>query len=211
MRSHIRRHGHGTVVADVQDVAAAFAEAAVDGGLVGVQQVNGHKRLNGAGKAAALQTPRAAAIQHALAQGQGHRHALLLRILDAVGVLVELKAGVTALDNQAQERFKIVLAHSVAELGGAAAVVIEVHRTYDGAVPHGLSQFRQSLVELVLIDLAQDLFAELLGHTLHLMADGGIVVGQVGVAALRIADAHDKAVLRQVNGGLADHRVGRVL
>ena len=51
MRSHIRRHGHGTVVADVQDVAAAFAEAAVDGGLVGVQQVNGHKRLNGAGKA----------------------------------------------------------------------------------------------------------------------------------------------------------------
>ncbi len=70
MRSHIRRHGHGTVVADVQDVAAAFAEAAVDGGLVGVQQVNGHKRLNSAGKAAALQTPRAAAIQHALAQGQ---------------------------------------------------------------------------------------------------------------------------------------------
>ena len=68
MRSHIRRHGHGTVVADVQDVAAAFAEAAVDGGLVGVQQVNGHKRLNGAGKAAALQTPRAAAIQHALAR-----------------------------------------------------------------------------------------------------------------------------------------------
>ena len=67
MRSHIRRHGHGTVVADVQDVAAAFAEAAVDGGLVGVQQVNGHKRLNGAGKAAALQTPRAAAIQYALA------------------------------------------------------------------------------------------------------------------------------------------------
>ena len=43
------------------------------------------------------------------------------------------------------------------------------------------------------------------------MADGGIVVGQVGVAALRIADAHDKAVLRQVNGRLADHRVGRVL
>ena len=54
IRSHIRRHGHGTVVADVQDVAAAFAEAAVDGGLVGVQQVNGNKRLNGAGKAAAL-------------------------------------------------------------------------------------------------------------------------------------------------------------
>lgn len=70
MRSHIRRHGHGTVVADVQDVAATFAEAAVDGGLVGVQQVNGHKRLNGAGKAAALQTPRAAAIQYALAQAR---------------------------------------------------------------------------------------------------------------------------------------------
>ena len=192
-------------------MAAAFAEAAVDGGLVGVQQVNGHKRLNGAGKAAALQTPRAAAIQHALAQGQGHRHALLLRVLDAVGVLVELKAGVTALDNQAQESFKIVLAHGVAELGGAAAVVVEVHRTHDGAVPHGLAQLGQSLVELVLIDLAQDLFAELLGHALHLTADGGIVVGQVGVAALRVADAHDKAVLRQVNGRLADHRVGRVL
>ena len=117
----------------------------------------------------------------------------------------------TALDNEAQERIKIILAHGVAELGGAAAVVVEVHRTHDGAVPHGLAQLGQSLVELVLIDLAQDLFAELLGHTLHLTADGGIVVGQVGVTALRIADAHDKAVLRQVDGRLADHRVGRVL
>lgn len=122
-----------------------FAEAAVDGGLVGVQQVNGHKRLNGAGKAAALQTPRAVAIQYALTQGQGHRHALLLRVLDAVGVLVELKAGVTALDNQAQERFKIVLAHGVAELGGAAAVVVEVHRTHDGAVPTALRSLGRAL------------------------------------------------------------------
>ena len=97
MRSHIRRHGPGTVVADVQDVAAAFAEAAVDGGLVGVQQVNGHKRLNGAGKAAAPAD--ATRRGHSARAGSGARATgtpLLLRVLDAVGVLVELKAGVTA-------------------------------------------------------------------------------------------------------------------
>ena len=75
---------------------------------------------------------------------------------------------------------------AIAELGSAAAVVIEVHRTHDGAVPHGLAQLGQSLVELVLIDLAQDLFAELLGHTLHLTADGGIVVGPVSYTHLTL-------------------------
>ena len=116
-----------------------------------------------------------------------------------------------ALDDQAQESCKIVLAHGIAELCRAVAVIVEVDRADNSAVPHSLAQLRNSLVELVLVHIAQDLFAELLGHALHLTADGGIVVGQVSMAALRIADAHDKAVLGKINDSLAHNRLFGIL
>ena len=112
-----------------------------------------------------------------------------------------------ALDDQAQERIKIVLTHGIAELCRTAAVVVEVDSTDNGAIPHSLAQLRDSLVELILVHIAQDLFAELFCNTLHLTADGGIVVSQVSMAALRIADAHDKAVLGKINGSLANNRL----
>ena len=104
-----------TVVADVQHMAAALAEAAIDGRLVGIQQIHRHKRLDGTRKSA-LQAPGAAAVQHFLAQGQGQGHALLLRGLDAVRVLVELKAGMAALDDEFEEGIKIIIAHGVADI-----------------------------------------------------------------------------------------------
>ena len=68
---HVGRDRHGTVVADVQHMAAALTEAAVNGCLVGVQQLHGDKCLNGACKAAALQTPCTTAVQHLLASASG--------------------------------------------------------------------------------------------------------------------------------------------
>ena len=116
-----------------------------------------------------------------------------------------------ALDDEFEEGIKIIIAHGVAELRGAAAVIVKVDGTHDGAVAHGLAQLRDGLVELILVDVAQDRLSELRGHTFHFAADGGVVVGQVGVAALRVTDAHDKAMLCQVNGRLAHDRFGRIL
>ena len=87
-------------------MAAAFAEAGIDGRLVSIQQIIRHKRLDGAGEAATLQTPGTAAVQHFLAQGQCDGHTLLLVVLDAVSILVELKAGMAALNDQLQEAVK---------------------------------------------------------------------------------------------------------
>ena len=192
-------------------MAAARAKAAVDGGAVGVHEIFRHKRLDGTGKAAALQAPRTAAVEDVLAQRQRQRDALLFGVLDAVGVLVELKAGMPALDDQAQELVKFIVLHSLAQLGGAAAVVVEMDRTHNGAVPHFFAHVGDGGIEVRLRHVAQDLLAKAGGHALHLAADGGVVVGQVGMAALGVADAQHIAVLGQIELGLPDNGVRRVL
>ena len=192
-------------------MAASLAKAGIDRCLVSIQQVIRHKRLDGAGKAAALQAPGTAAVQHFLAQGQRQGHALLLVVLDAVGVLVELKARVPALDDQLQEGIHVVRTHGIAQSSCTAAVVVEVDRAHNGTVAHSLAQLRDGGIKRILVHFTQDLFAHLFGHALHLAADGGIVVGQVGVAALGVGDAHGQLVLGQVDGRLAHDGMCRVL
>ena len=92
-------------------MAATLTKAAINGGAVSVHQVVGDERLDGARKTAALQAPGSPAIQDFLAQRQRQGHALFLGALDAVSVLVELEAGMTAFHNQAQELVKLVLLH----------------------------------------------------------------------------------------------------
>ena len=115
-----------------------------------------------------------------------------------------------ALDDQLQKAVKLVLAHRVAQGDGAAAVVEKVDGTHHGAVAGDLADLRDGLVEGVLVHLAQDLFAKVCGYRLHLAADGGVVTGQVGVAALGVADAKRKAVGGQVKGHLVHNGRRRV-
>lgn len=73
-------HTQRTVVAHIQHVTGALAEHAVHRRAVRLQQMHRDERLNGARKAAALQTPRTIPLEYMLRKCQTKRNALLPRI-----------------------------------------------------------------------------------------------------------------------------------
>ena len=117
----------------------------------------------------------------------------------------------TALNDQLEELLKPVIPDGGAQVGGAAAVIVEVDGAHNGTVAHLAAQGGNGFQELLLVHFAQHRLAELLRHALHLTADGGVIIGQVGMAALGIADAQRKIVGGQIELGGAHHRVRRVL
>ena len=210
-RSKVGSNGNRAVVADAQDIAAAFSKDRVNGSLICIEQVQRNKRLDGAGKAAALETPCAALAQHTLADCQRQRHTLILRGFEAVCILVEFKAGMASLQNQLEEAVKLILLDCIAQLGGTAAVIEEMDGTDNGTVAGRLADIGNCLEEFLLVHLAQDLFAEICGDGFHLTADGCIVIGQVGMAALGVTDTQCIPLSRKVKVHLIDDGIGGVL
>ena len=72
------------------------------------------ERLNGARKAAALQTPRTIPLEYMLRKCQTKRNALLPRIFCTVCILVVFKRRMAACHDQFQKVFKAILTDGTA-------------------------------------------------------------------------------------------------
>ncbi len=86
-----RRYVNCAIIAHIQHMAGARAKHVVHSRPIFFQQARRHKRLDRARKAAALQPPCAAAVQHPLRERQPKGDALLARIFCAVRILIVLE------------------------------------------------------------------------------------------------------------------------
>ena len=183
-------------------MAAAGAEHAVHGGTVARKARRRDERLDGAGEAAPLHPPSAAAaLQNVLAEGQRHRKALVARVCTAVDVLAEGKGIVAALPHQGQELAEAACPEGAVLGQGAGVLPEEVGRPQAGAVPALGAQGGQAGPEVLLPHLAQHFAAvKAGGHRLHLAADGGKLGGQLAVAAPGVGHAQAHPLRQQPLG-----------
>ena len=88
---------------DAEGLAGAGAKDGIHlGGEFG-GEIGGDKGLDGAGKAAAVDTVGPAAPQEMFGQGQGHAEPLLLRVLGGIDILVIQERGAARLNDQLLE------------------------------------------------------------------------------------------------------------
>ena len=125
---------------------APVAEDGVHLRAVGVEHVHGHEGEDGAGKAAAMDAPRAASGEHAPAHLQRQRH-FLIAAAGHVEVLQKFPAALAGGDQRAQERAHVVAFQRRHGLAHARGLVEEVEGAEDGAVGHAVFELGQGGVE----------------------------------------------------------------
>ena len=120
-------------------MAGTLTQSAVDAGNKSIQHIMGNKGLDGTGKAAAMDTVSAAAIQIMLAQGQGNSHILMLLVAGGNDVLQIHVGRIATLLNQLQELIEVACAQRCNLLGNAGIFLIEVDGAHHSTVTASLA------------------------------------------------------------------------
>ena len=114
-------------------MALACAQNGLHLSLEGIQLLQRHKGLHGAGKAAAVNADSARAVQEMLCGGNGHSHFLMLLVPGRDDVLQVFPAAGAGFVDQLQEGLKITGAQGVYLPGNA--LVCQRRRGKPGAQP----------------------------------------------------------------------------
>ena len=198
---------HAALGTDGQHMAGTLAQGCVHAGHKLFQNVHGNEGLDGAGEAAAVDTVSAPAVKVMLSQTQGHGHILMQLVACGNHVLQVHPAGAAALLDQLQEALEIALFQRCHLLGHPGVLLVEVDAAHDGPVAAGFAQLGDTGIEVLLVDLGQDLLAELGGNGLDLAGNGGILVGQVRMVGAGVDDAQGMAGGGEVEAQGTDHGV----
>ena len=154
----------------------ALAQPAVHLGNKGVDQVEWHKGLDGATKAAAVDADGATAVEHMLGKSKCV-HGRLLGTQFGNNILqVHGRAG-AGLARQDQELIDVAGVQGRPALIDQAILVPVVNGAQAGAVAQLGAQLGELGVKIGNVDLAQACLAKLGGNVLHLARNGGVVVG----------------------------------
>ena len=109
-----------------------------------LQQIQRHKRLDGAGKTTAVDTACAPPAQQALTQSQRHRHFLVVGISCRYHILQHTPAGEAGLCDQSQEGVKITFPQSLHLTGYPTVIIIDMDSPQDSPIPRLQPESRQS-------------------------------------------------------------------
>ena len=105
-----------TLLTNIQNMAGVLTENLLNGCLKGIQHIEGNERLNGTGKAAAVNTESALALQVGFAQSKRYRNFLMLDGTCGSDVLQIHPGAATGFLDQIQERFDIIPAKGFHQL-----------------------------------------------------------------------------------------------
>ena len=142
-----------------------------------------------------------------LAQSQRHRHVLVGLVACGNDVLQIHIGRIAALLHQAQESIKVPRLQRRHLLGHPGVLLVEVDGPQYRPVTAGFPKRRHPGIEVLLVDLGQDLLAELGADRLQFAGDGGVFVGQVRVAGLAVDDAQGMAAGGKVKVHRLDDRM----
>jgi len=191
-------------------VALACAQNGLHLSLEGIQLLQRHKGLHGAGKAAAVNADSARAVQEMLCGGNGHSHFLMLFVPGRDDVLQVFPAAGAGFVDQLQEGLKITGAQGVYLPGNALVVGVDVESPEHSPVTALFAACGQICNKGLKGHIPQDLAAADSGHGAALVGDGGVLIGQVGVVCTGIQDAEGKACLREIHLHRLHIGVGRI-
>ena len=186
-------------------MAGTFSQHCVDTCPESIQNVKGYKCLDRAGKPAAVDTVSTLTLQVMLTHSQRQGHILVFFIACGNDILQVHIRGVTAFLDKLQEGLKITLFQSCHLLGHPGILLVEVDGTEHRTVAALLTQLRNCVKEICLIDLGQHILAKIGADGLNLTGNGSVFIGQIRMVSAGIDDAQGMTAGGKIKGNGFDH------